>query len=413
MLPRRVVSLLKDPTWSKVLTLALTLFFVFLSDAILSFWVPNFLEESLKSTTVMGFIIAISSIVGLGLDLILPQIIRGITVKQLVFVSIAASMTFSLFLLEATWVPIILIFLLAMATWGIYYELMGFAQQQFVADSTPLRLHPAAWGVMGVFRGLAYFLGPILGSSFLALGVRVPVFIALGFALISLLILIFYGTAHDRPMEIDAHEVSLWKEIEHWKALFTHVWPILILSLFIGVIDSAFWTIGAIWTVKLSEEHWLGGMFLSFYVLPSLFVGFVVAKWGIFKGKKKMAMRALLLSGFFLAALGVSPSIAWQLTVVFLASLILSLVYPLIEGVYSDIIARMGRERRHMIGLSNSTFSIAYIVGAPLAGGIAGAVGEQKTFVVMGALAVLVAAVLLLVTPKKLKLPQQEIQSWD
>lgn len=413
MLPKRYLTFLKEPLWSKVLVLATVLFFVFLSDAILSFWVPNFLETSLKSSLAMGLVMSVSSIVGLGLDLILPQVIKGITVKQLVFLAIATSFTFSLFLLEATWVPIVTVFLLAMATWGIYYELLGFAQQQFVADSTPLKFHPAAWGILGIFRSLAYFLGPILAGSFLGLGVRVPIFVALGFAFISLIILILYGTAHDRPMEIDTRQVSLWREIEHWKVLFEHVWPVLILSLFLGLIDATFWTIGAVWTEELAQKHWLGGAFLSIYVLPSLFMGFVVAKWGIYKGKKRAAMKFLILSGLLLAALGVSTSIPWQILVVFLSSVALAIVYPLTDGVYSDVIARMGRERRHMMGLSGSTLSLAYIVGPPMAGAIAQMVGERMTFAVIGVASILVAALLLAVTPRKLKLPQSQIRGWE
>jgi DHA1 family tetracycline resistance protein-like MFS transporter len=413
MLPRRYFAFLKDPLWSKVLVLATVLFFVFLSDAVLSFWVPNFLETSLKSPLAMGLVMSASSVVGLGLDLILPQVIKGVTVKQLVFLAIATSLTFSLFLLEATWVPIVTIFLLAMATWGIYYELLGFAQQQFVADATPLQFHPAAWGILGVFRSLAYFLGPLLGGLLLGLGVRVPVFVGLGFAFISLIILVFYGTAHDRPMEIDAHQVSLWREIEHWKVLFKHVWPVLVLSLFLGLIDATFWTIGAVWTEELSQKHWLGGAFLSIYVLPSIFMGFVVAKWGIYKGKKRAAMKFLIASGLLLAALGVSDSIPWQILVVFLSSVALAIVYPLTDGVYSDIVARMGRERRHMMGLSSSTLSLAYIVGPPLAGAAAQIVGEQMTFAVVGVASILVAVALLAFTPRKLKIPQSQVQSWE
>lgn len=43
MLSHLFPAMFKDALWSKVATLGLTLFFTLLSDAILSFWVPNFL----------------------------------------------------------------------------------------------------------------------------------------------------------------------------------------------------------------------------------------------------------------------------------------------------------------------------------------------------------------------------------
>jgi MFS family permease len=73
----------------------------------------------------------------------------------------------------------------------------------------------------------------------------------------------------------------------------------------------------------------------------------------------------------------------------------------------------MGREEKHLIGLSRSTISIAYIVGPVLAGFIASQVGERMTFSVVGTVVIVVAIFLLLTTPRKLKLPQEEIAKWD
>ena len=125
-----------------------------------------------------------------------------------------------------------------------------------------------------------------------------------------------------------------------------------------------------------------------------------------------MAEIFLLLSGLFLVLLGVSANVFWQLAMVFISSAMLSVTYPMVDATYSDIVARMGPQRKHLMGLSSSTLSLGYIVGPALAGFIAQAVGERMSFVVWGVAVSLVSAILLLVTPKKLKLPQEEIQSW-
>lgn len=57
--------------------------------------------------------------------------------------------------------------------------------------------------------------------------------------------------------------------------------------------------------------------------------------------------------------------------------------------------------------------SLAYIIGPATAGTIFGAFGERTTFMVVGITGALLAATLLAITPRKLKLPQQEIQTWD
>ena len=408
----RTPTFLKDPIWIRVATLSTVLLFVFLADAVLSYWVPNFLEKTVENTAWVGLIMGFSSVVGLLVDLILPQVLVGVTVRKLVLFSIISSFVFSFSLYGATWVPVIILILFAMAVWGIYYEFLRFAQQQFIADSTPLRYHPAAWGILGVFKASAYFLGPIIAGNLTPVAGRDALYLALLFTSISFLALFLFHKSHDRPLDIEMDKANIFREFEHWVVLFEHVWPVIIMSLVMGIIDASFWTVGAIWNETLSEKGWLGGMFLSSYILPSLFVGFAVAKWGIYKGKKKLAEKFLLVSGVLFAILGFYETVAWQVGVVFLASTLLSAAYPLVEGVYSDIVARMGRERKHMIGLSSSTFSLSYIVGPPLSGFIANLVGVQKTFVVLGVLTAVIAVILILTTPRKLLLPQEEIVKW-
>lgn len=410
---RRYSLVFKDQVLSRVITLSFILFFVFLGDAILSFWAPNLIEDTFGSASAMGFIISFSSVVGLGVDLILPQIIKNIKVRKLLTWAVFGSIAFALNLLLGLKLPFLAIFLLAMAFWGIYYEFFSFASQQFVADSIPLKRHSSSWAVLGTFKSVAYLLGPLIAGWVLLRGEVYPGIVAILFSLVGFIILTFYKKDHDRPIEIDTTRVNLVTEIEHWYLLFRHVWPLIVLSLLMGLVDAAFWTTGAIWTETLAKQSFWGGMFLPAYQLPALFVGFVVVRWGIYKGKKKMAEKFLLLSGIFLALLGVSANVFWQISMVFISSSMLSVTYPMVDASYSDIVARMGTQRKHLMGLSSSTLSLGYIVGPALAGIVSQLVGARISFVVWGVVVFLVSAILLLVTPKKLKLPQGEIQSWE
>lgn len=409
---RRYSLIFKDQVLSRVVHLSFILFFVFLGDAILSFWAPNLIEDTFGSASAMGLIISFSSVVGLGADLILPQIIKSIKVRKLLIWAVFGLVAFALNLILGLKLPYLAVFLLAMAFWGIYYEFFSFASQQFVADSIPLKRHSSSWAILGTFKSVAYLLGPLIAGWVIVRGEIYPGVVAILFSLVGFVILISVKKGHDRPIEIDTTQVNLVSEIEHWYLLFRHVWPLIILSLFMGLVDSAFWTTGAIWTETLAKESFWGGMFLPAYQLPAVFMGFAVVKWGIYKGKKKMAEIFLLLSGIFLVLLGVSANIFWQLAMVFISSVMLSVTYPMVDGTYSDIVARMGRQRKHLMGLSSSTLSLGYIAGPALAGIIAQSVGERMSFVVWGVAVFLVSAILLLVTPKKLRLPQEEIQSW-
>jgi MFS family permease len=73
----------------------------------------------------------------------------------------------------------------------------------------------------------------------------------------------------------------------------------------------------------------------------------------------------------------------------------------------------MGRHRHHLIGLSRSSMSLSYIVGPVMAGFSAQLLGDFKTFSLIGFLGVFLILFLLIKTPKKLHLPQQNIHMWD
>lgn len=399
--------------WKKIASVSIILFFVFLADAILSSWVPGFVEKTFQSPVVMGLILSFSSVVGLGADLVFPQILKNINFKKLLFLAIVTSMIFSSALFFASYLPFVLIFLFSMASWGIYYEMIGFANHQFVSDAIPMRMHASVWAFTGLFKNLAYFIGPLISGFIVGKSFHLPIYLSLFFSFIAFLILIVSRKRHDRTVTIEIDKISMACECEHWIVLFKKVWPVLIVGLLLGIIDAFFWTTGAVYATVLSENNgWWGSLFLPMYTLPSLFVGLIIVKKGIVSGKKRMALRFFLLSGIFLTMMSAFNSVLWQLLMVFCTGLALAITYPLIDGVYSDIIERMHRQRKHMMGLCSSATSISYIIGPILAGIVTQIFGSINTFVILGVFVIIVAFVIVLATPKKIKLPQEEIKKW-
>jgi MFS family permease len=413
MFKSRISEVLNNPVQSKLLSLSVVLFFVFIGDAVLSFWVPNLVQDTFGSSQKMGLIMSFSSIAGLLADLTLPQILINTSVKKLLLWGGVLAIVFPTMLFLGTKNPAIFVFLIAMAVWGIYYELIGFSIKRFVADTVPMESRSSSWAIIDVFRSLAYFLGPLIAGWVIIQNSILPVPVAISFVVIGIILLMFFGKPHESPSVISLKEINIFKEVSHWTVLFEHVWPMVILTLFMGLIDATFWTVGAVWTETLAKQSFLGSFFLPAYMLPSLFMGFVVAKWKIFEGKKKIAERFMLVSGIFLACLALFDNVFWQILMVFASSVALSVTYPMTDAVYSDIVSRMGRERNHLIGLSNSSVSLSYIVGPAIAGLIAGVFGARMTFAVMGGITILIALVLLLTTPKKLRLPETEIKNWE
>lgn len=395
------------------MTFVIVLFFVLLSDAVLSDWVPGYLQGFLGSPVLMGLMMAVSSIVGLLMDLIFPQLLRTSGVRKLAGGAIVGSLIFMMTLLSSTWWSYGVLLIVAMAAWGIYYELDSFMTQQFVAGVAPRYERSSVWGVVGVVRNLAYFLGPIIGGFAIRYGDRAVVVGAAAVLFFAYMLFLCMKLPRSEEVELDLHSINIVEELKRWIRLGSRIWPVLLASFMGGLVDATFWTTGTVLNDVMAETHFAGGWFMSAYMLPYLFVGLLVAKWGIDVGKKKWAERFLLLGGLSLIGVAFASNIWLILGCVFVSGVFLALAWPLIDSVYTDLVSRARRGRKHMMGINSATFSMAYVIGPITAGILAGKYGELNTFGIMGAMVVVVAILLLIFTPKKLHLPQNDMEKWE
>jgi MFS family permease len=253
----------------------------------------------------------------------------------------------------------------------------------------------------------------LIGAVMLNWGDRMVVLGAGGVLALAYILFLFIKLPHSHEVDEEIHGVHVMEEIKHWMSLGKRVWPVLILSVLAGMVDATFWTTGTVLNDRLAEQSSIGGWFLSSYMLPSLFIGVIVAKWGLSEGKKKWAERLMLLGGLALGTIAWVESVEAIILVVILSSILMSMSWPLLDAIYTDLVVRSRRGRKHMIGLSSSTLSLAYVIGPILAGWLSGRYGEVETFAIVGWGVAIVAAILLWVTPKKLHLPQHEMTGWD
>lgn len=413
MIMRRIWEWNIAPYWYRVAGFLTVMFFILLSDAILSDFVPGYIQGITGSAAKMGWIMAVSSMVGIVMDLLFPQLLRRAGVKQLAGMAIVGALVFILSLWGSTRVLPIMLVLIGMAAWGVYYELDSFMTKQFVAKVAPTHARGMVWGVVGTFRNLAYLVGPIIGAMIVGLGdskviVSAGMILLLAYSLFALIKL-----PENEQLEEDIHGVSIVTEMKHWWTLARVTWPVLAMSLLIGLVDAVFWTTGTVVNDVLAKTNRYGGLFLSAYMLPSLFVRLAVAKWGIYKGKKHWSAIMLLIGGVVLAGITISQRIEWILGVVLISSIFMGLAWPLIDATYTDFTVRMGRGRKHMIGISSSVLSLAYVVGPIVGGMMAEKVGELESFGWLGVMVASIALLLLITMPRKIRLPENEIGNWD
>lgn len=410
------VSTASTPYWKIILPYSLIYFFISLADAVMSYVSPIYIERHVDNPTLMGLIISSSSVVGIACDFIFARIFKRKFFSFFIWLAVICAAVFPLgFKLLPPGTPA---FLLGMAVWGIYYELLQFSDFNFIKQSLGQRSYSAGWGTLNAFKSTAYFLGPLFTVSLVSNHNYSPAFsAAIGFTLIAALILVFYSlslpkTGRPPPTEKPVPSPSSWmSQFKVWTTLIAKIWPVYIFIFILFLIDSAFWTIGTLFSEQLQSVSSFGGFLLPAYSLPTLFMGLVIGRIFPPTGKKRLSFITAAFAGLLLASVAVLSEPILIIAAVFSSSLLLSVSFPEMSAVFEDYVHRLDNFGDDMIGLQGSAVSLAYILGPIIAGILSALTNNQIAFAIFGLLLTVYSVLALIITPKKIRMPQQELQN--
>ncbi len=391
---------------------AVIIFFVQLSDGIMSYIAPVFIEDKVQNPLIMGAILSSSSIFGIICDALFPNLFRA---KRHLFFLWNTIIIASLFPVIFLFFPhIIPSFILAMAIWGVYFEFMLFSNSYFIEAFISIQRHGLAWGVISTFRALSLFIAPLIAPYLLDKGNHHPLIMSIIFLAVGMLgILIFKKLFPHKKRavinEVVSKRYSFHKELAIWRILFHKLWPLYIFLLSAVVLEASMFSVGVLATEDLRQQSVWGGSLLAAHVLPNIFTGLMVQKLGSQLGKKKLAFYAGGIGGvlFFVATQMPTPML--MVLTVFVASCFTSITYPAIMAVMQDYVSRLGSFGSEMVGLQNAAGSMAYIIGPTLAGGLSLFFGNVPTIGMIGLLFGLVSLLNVLIVPRKIKMPQKAL----
>lgn len=386
------------------------IFFWALFDGIISFITPIFITDTGFTNTQMGLIIAFSSLAGAIFDFVLTKTISTTHYRRLfIFVFILCFFhPFVLFLAKSA-----LVFLFAMALWGLYYDLTNFAQFDFVARHSFANEHCKHSGIVTVFKSLGYLIAPVLAGLVIT---NHRSFNPLAFALLYLVIaLLFFivlyrltssATTHQSPSHY--HRPNIFTEILLWRRLGHILLPVLLFNTGIYIFEATFWTIGPLFAKNFTDFSDFSGIFMMLYGLPPLLTGWFVENFTSRFGKKRTAYVSFLLGNFFLIPFAFVTTPAIVLVLVFLSSLINSFAWPAIKGAYVDYINESRRYQNEIVGLNDFSTNLGYIIGPIMAGALSDRIGIGGSFAAIGIFNIGLVISLFAVTPRHIRvaLPQ-------
>lgn len=383
------------------------LFFWAIFDGILGYLVPLVITQAGFSDTVMGIIFGSSSIVGAAFDFLLSKYITNTHFRRIYFGLFAICALYPLILWQAKGVWM---FLLAMAMWGVYFDLENFGNFDFVGRKADTESHAAHFGVLTSFKAIGYLLAPLLaglliGATTIGSNPFIFAWIMLGVSAIFFVMLLIKGRKKEatdvEPKVIKS--VNLVRELFLWRSIGKILFPVLCLTIFLNIIDAFFWTIGPLTAESFASFHPFNGLFLIAYEVPPLLTGLLVGSIANKYGKKKTAFVSLVIGSLILIYMSLFSNFLLVIGMVFIASCFIALSWPAINGAYADYISETMKYEKEIEGIEDFATNFGYIVGPIVAGFLADKVGNLPSFAFLGISGVIVGLVLLKFTPKQIK----------
>ncbi|MBP7876026.1 MFS transporter [Candidatus Woesebacteria bacterium] len=404
-----VRSVLKQPIFRKYL---LILLFWGVADGTISTLTPVIIEENVVNPIVLGLVYSFSSLVGFSCDFIFSKVFHAKSAHFFMkwFIVLAILMPLWYMFVPAT-IPTLLI---AMAIWGIYYELVSFSNFSIIREKMNHDQHSAAWGLIQTAVAFASTITiPLL--AFIAsynrdLTLAICTLAMIGAALIfKLMEKGRKEIGHDD--EISTKQPSFITTLRIWRELMKKVWPLVVFFTILYLSNVTVWTVGILLAHEMQQYTIAGYALLTTFTVPYLFVTIIPPFLASRFSKKKAASACGVIGGVFLVLMGLSTN-AW-LTVIFMliASIVIATAIPLMQAVFEDYVARLDSFSLHMVGIQSAAISFAYMIGPTLNGFIVTWVGNQRTFAVIGSLITLSSLLFLVIIHGKIRMPHQELEA--
>ena len=390
---------------STLYVFSLMMLFWAIYEGTISYMTPLIISNNGISESMMGIIIGTSSIAGALFDFLACRIFKSTYYKRIFLIMFAICLIYPLILSQAN---SFVLYLLAMATWGVYFDLKNIGNFDFVGRHTSKSEHVGSFGIIHIFQSIGFLLAPIFIGFLIADSFNYkPLIMAWIFLVIAILFFIILYLMKDKrsvePAVKYRERKKTWRGLLlNWGDIGKILFPVLILTMTINFIDSFFWTIGPIFAESLSELAEFSGFFMTAYSLPSLLVGWLVGSLARRYGKKKTAFSSLLIGAIFLSLTYFIDNGLLLIANIFVASFFISMAWPSINGAYADYISETPQYEKEITGLEDFFTNLGYVLGPITAGYIADYFGNNGAFSFLGVTAILVSITLMIVTPRKI-----------
>lgn len=389
-----------------------TISFLVFGDGIVAYSLPITLERFTSNLFLVGLIMGFSSLVGLATDFLLAEYFPH---KKYLFFAVLAFKLSLVFGLAMVFLPhSVPVFILAVGIWGVYYELTQFAHFNVVRQFVQAKDHALAWGWIEAGRAVTYIIAPLIASWLLSQHTHFPFYTSL--LLFSVGFIIFriikrkFEIVHGKK-GVPALHHSFKQELRIWRILLRRVWHLYLFYFVLVLLDMSFWTIGVLLSEELKTTTALGAILLPVYIAPTLISPLFSQQLAKKFSKKRIAFYSALLGSSVLTLSFLLLSGVHLILGVLIGSIGIAVSWPQTYAVFEDYVDRLGLFGEDMVGLERSAANLAAIIGPIAAGTLAMLTTTQTAMGIFSLLVLFMCIISLQVVPKKIKMPQTEINS--
>lgn len=387
-------------------SIGVMIFFFVIFDGVLTYLAPIIITGAGISESMMGLIIGSSSVAGMLFDLALCRLFKDTNYRLMFLCMFIVAALYPLFLFGGTTITI---YIMAMALWGFYYNFYNIGTLDFIGRTAAPVRHASNFGVLRVFEGSGYLLAPFVGSLLLLyfqpgprmlLAVAAP--LAVSFLLYVIIVLHPKKEKDEYVSIVPKDGLSFLTEMRLWKTLGGMLFPVLLLTLAINMIDAAIWTFGPIFSERIGAQYgFSGGTFMTSYALAPLLVGWIVGVIVRRLGVRHTAQGAIALGSLLLICVGFVSTPALLIALIFAASFCLAVGWPAINAIYTEHVNHTPAYSKEIETLQDLFTNFGDIAG-PIVGGYMGQyLGAAHSFVVLGFIGSMIACSLFVVSSRK------------
>lgn len=377
------------------------LIIILFADSFMAYRFPVMVDSVIGSYTVMGFIMGLSSLVGTAVDIILPKVVKEGAYGRMFIVACMFGLIFPISTFLGVRSEQLIWFIIAVACWGTYYELMLFAEQDLIAQEEKPSVFVRDWTLVSLCWHGVILVAPLLAGMLLDLPHYIGDSVGLSVYLLSAICFSGLLWLFSVRKKIRLHS----KILSHAPAVRAQylklLWIPMVASFCLTAWSNLFWVLGALFGEQFTQHGHPAWIIFVTYAAGVLVGSLIELKLTV-RNPLRVALVGLIGAGVSLVPVvwvHDSPSIIYA--EVFVAAMLFAIAVPLIDSVFTTATLSNPDDELEIIRLQRIMVSLAFMIFPPLLGISADYFGFASTFSIVSFLVAVTCSLLLYIVWRK------------